>query len=179
MSEGNGERIHGSGENSNFYKLASEQGRLDGQFILATCYENGHGHLDAQFILAKCYQKGHGVAKNLDKAFRFYKRAADQGDVEAQFNIAFCYEKGIGTEKSRDDALAFYKRAADQGFDKARSKLDVYNVEDATKKGTKEHDDHVEPSSGTTDGSQTDPKTILSRGEEKEQKKVEESMGKR
>ena len=42
------------------------------------------GIVEAQFNLGTCYEKGNGVTKDLSEAVKWYKMAAKQGDRDAQ-----------------------------------------------------------------------------------------------
>lgn len=47
-----------------------------------------------------CYQKGIGVRKNLEEAFKYYKKAADMGNPESIMIVTNCYIYGMGVEKN-------------------------------------------------------------------------------
>ena len=64
-----------------------------------------------------------GLEKDLKKAARYYKLAADQGYDKAQFTLGRYYEDGKGVEKNLTDAVKYYKLAADQGHEKAQFNL--------------------------------------------------------
>ena len=74
----------------------------------ASCYE-----------LAVKLQSGSGVAKDVDRAFYYMKKAADSGYTQAYRPLAEMYRKGQGTTKNRDIAAEWYQRAADNGDRKA------------------------------------------------------------
>jgi len=59
------------------------------------------GHADAQFNLALCFLYDDGmVAKNKDRAVKFYTMASDQGHWLATYNLACWYDgDGIGLEE--------------------------------------------------------------------------------
>ena len=42
------------------------------------------GNAEAMYLLGKCYQEGTGVERNIDKAEKWFKMAADQGHAEAK-----------------------------------------------------------------------------------------------
>src|SRR6266498_2609460 len=71
--------------------------------------------MPAQFNLAILYENGEGVEKNLEKAFEWYQKAADNGDIEAQFHLANSYYFGKGTEKNLEKAFYWYQKAAENG----------------------------------------------------------------
>ena len=51
-----------------------------------------------QVSLGICYEFGKGIAKDYVKAFKWYKKAAEQGDSDGQWRLGICYEFGKGTE---------------------------------------------------------------------------------
>lgn len=69
----------------------------------------------AQYCLAACYAYGNGVAVDTQKAFNYYKLAADQGYVKAQHDIAIYYSFGLGVTQDEKEAVRCYQLAADQG----------------------------------------------------------------
>ncbi|GBC52516.2 kinase-like domain-containing protein [Rhizophagus irregularis DAOM 181602=DAOM 197198] len=76
--------------------------------------------------LAICYKIGEGTEKNLEKAFYWYQKAAENGDKEAQFNLGVCYEERIGIEKDEVKASYWYQKAAQQGFSNALYRLGFF-----------------------------------------------------
>ena len=63
--------------------------------------------------------------KVLDKVFKEYKNAAEQGDADAQYNLGVCYANGTGVEKDEQKAVEWYQKAAGQGHAKSQSNLGV------------------------------------------------------
>jgi TPR repeat protein len=55
--------------------------------------------------LALCYKNGEGIEKNLEKAFDWYQKAAENDIKEAIFNLALLYENGEGTKKNLEKAF--------------------------------------------------------------------------
>ncbi|CAB5379990.1 unnamed protein product [Rhizophagus irregularis] len=76
--------------------------------------------------LAIYYKNGEGTEENLEKAFYWYQKAAENGDKEAQFNLGVCYEEGIGIEKDEVKASYWYQKAAQQGFSNAQYRLGFF-----------------------------------------------------
>jgi uncharacterized protein len=76
------------------------------------------GHADAQWELARQYWNGRGVAADPDKALRWTRAAAENGQAAAQDHLAYVLEVGLmfGTESSAAQAVEWYRRAAQQGF---------------------------------------------------------------
>ena len=63
------------------------------------------------------YQFGIDVEKDLEKAFDFYKQAADLGVGEGMFQIAeFCH-LGIHVKKDRNKAFEYFQKSASAGFE--------------------------------------------------------------
>lgn len=77
-----------------------------------------------QCVLGYNYQYGkEGLPQSYDKAFYWYKKAADQGYALAQNNLGFCYHNGWGCKKDMKKAYACYKSAAEAGVPLAQSNL--------------------------------------------------------
>lgn len=53
--------------------------------------------------------------ENDEAAYRFFKKAAEEGVCKAQYKLGCLYEEGKGVEKSPIDAMIWYGKAADQG----------------------------------------------------------------
>ncbi|RGB41670.1 kinase-like domain-containing protein, partial [Rhizophagus diaphanus] len=67
------------------------------------------------FNLAGCYHSGEKIEKNLEKAFYWYQKAAENGVEVAMFNLAICYENGKGTEINLEKAFHWYQKSAENG----------------------------------------------------------------
>ncbi len=61
------------------------------------------------------YYRGRGVEKNEEKAFDWYKKAAEAGNSIAMNNTGNCYYGGIGTHKNAEKAFYWYQQAAEAG----------------------------------------------------------------
>ena len=55
------------------------------------------------------------MPQDLEKAFKWFSAAAEQGHVESMFRLAQCYEKGEGTKKDLTEAKKWYNEAARKG----------------------------------------------------------------
>ncbi|GES75100.1 kinase-like domain-containing protein [Rhizophagus clarus] len=66
-------------------------------------------------ILAYCYHDGEGTEKNLEKAFYWFQKGAENGNEIAINNLASCYENGEGTEKNLEKAFYWYQIGAENG----------------------------------------------------------------
>ena|SRR5688572_14335795 len=69
-----------------------------------------------QYNLACLYGNGKGTEKNLDKAFHWYQKAAENGNVKAQCKLAYSYIIDEGTEKDLKKAFIGAKRRRDGTF---------------------------------------------------------------
>src|SRR2546430_2679191 len=61
--------------------------------------------------------------KNLEKAFYWYQKAAENGYNDAQCNIAYLHYIGEETEKNLEKAFYWYQKAAEYGNDVAINNL--------------------------------------------------------
>ena len=73
--------------------------------------------------------------ENLQKAFKYYKLAANYNFIDAQKQIGECYLRGIGVEKHRDNAIKYLKLAADRDSSNSSSSDD--NINNNTDKNNK------------------------------------------
>ena len=61
--------------------------------------------------LAFIYAKGDGVPVNNDnEAFKWFSKAAEQGDAISQFNLGVMYAKGRSVEQDYTEAFKWYKK---------------------------------------------------------------------
>lgn len=72
------------------------------------------GYAPAQNALGDCYYYGKGVEENIERAFEWYKNAAEQGLCEAQCNLAFLFKN-----YSEELAFIWMKKAANKSYPKA------------------------------------------------------------
>ena len=63
--------------------------------------------------------------KNYLEAFKYFKKAADQGVASAQYNLGWQYYNGQGVTQSDSEAVKWYKLAADQGNAGAQYNLGI------------------------------------------------------
>jgi len=77
----------------------------------------------SQYEVAVMYLTGKGCEKNLQEAFNYLKKAADQSHIDAQVYLAGLYFNGKGCDKSLQQAFNYLKKAVDQGYLKAQSMI--------------------------------------------------------
>jgi TPR repeat protein len=81
-------------------------------------------HTAAEMALAQIYQEGKGVSPDEREAFKWYLKAADQGDDRAQTIIGIDYKFGeSGTPKDIHVAARWFRMAAQKGNIEARTNL--------------------------------------------------------
>ena len=56
-------------------------------------------------------------------AFKWYNKAAEQGNAVAQFNLGLMYEKGQGVPQDYKMAFNWYTKAAEQGVASSQNNL--------------------------------------------------------
>lgn len=123
-----------------WFRLAADQNDLRGQYNLGWAYVWGDGaaqqldkglellraaaqrdHSASQVALGRLYLNGHaGVKQNYKEAFKWYKKAADQGSAHGQYSIGYMYEKGRSVKKDRREALEWYKKSEAKGHKEAK-----------------------------------------------------------
>ena len=74
-----------------------------------------NGDIDAQYKLGNMYEEGDGVNSDVEKAFKWYKKAADNGQSDACFRLGMMYSDGSVPSNGMQEALLYFKRAAERG----------------------------------------------------------------
>jgi TPR repeat protein len=91
----------------------------------------------AQFGLGSLYDRGLGVKRDMERACKFYRLAADQGHHRAQYNLGVAYATGNGVVQSDTLAFKYFKLSADQGYADAQNNVGSFY---ATGKGVDQSD---------------------------------------
>ena len=78
---------------------------------------------DELFEIGDRYYDGVEVAQDYEKAFGYFKLAAEQGHLESINRLAICYDNGRGVEQDQVKAVELYTQAAEQGYAKAQYNL--------------------------------------------------------
>lgn len=87
-----------------FWYLGQGRARLDSEQAHLTASSNVNvllpaakaGNQKAQYELAGLYETGYGVPKNLNTAFKWYKKSAEKGYPEARYKLGWLYANGQG-----------------------------------------------------------------------------------
>ena len=74
-----------------------------------------NGNADAQFWVGYAYYKGEGVTKDVNEAFKWMQKAANQSNASAQNWMGYFYDHGIGTEKNDAKTIEYYTKADNNG----------------------------------------------------------------
>ena len=64
-------------------------------------------------------------AKEYDKAFNIFSKAANEGNSHAQNAMGKLYYEGIGVNKDDSIALQWFRKSAEQGYAGAQNNLGV------------------------------------------------------
>lgn len=59
-------------------------------------------------------ESGDGTEQNLEKAFYWYEKAAENGDQYAMLQCYVMYTMGIGTKMDREKARYWYEQISDE-----------------------------------------------------------------
>lgn len=78
---------------------------------------------------AECLQDGYGVSCDLDKALKYYMKAATEGVKEAYYPIAQLFESGKAGDSDRSRCLTWYVKAANSGNADAMYKVGMMCLE--------------------------------------------------
>lgn len=133
-----------------WYEKAAEQGSEIAQYEIVNFYYNKKGAKEElekaeQWILKDDEQRSDKMivmfgkiafdSKNYSDAFKWFKKAADNGLAEAKNILGFLYSQGIGIETDKDEALKLFKESAEKGEPTAQLNLGncYYNGEGTEK----------------------------------------------
>jgi len=75
--------------------------------------EGGHGL--AQYQMGLMLEQGQGTEANLTEAYKWYKKAADQGIADAYFALGQIYYRGVAVPKDLMQAMVSFDVAARLG----------------------------------------------------------------
>ncbi len=73
------------------------------------------GGSEASFLVGTCYEKGIGVEKDLERAFDYYKVAAENDDPRALEILGTAYLSGHPYQKDEQRGIELYEKAALSG----------------------------------------------------------------
>lgn len=115
-------KIHSSTEENTIspeseYKICRKYEKNKEYNLSFPCYQrlSTTDYSKAYVGLADAYENGYGTKKNLNRARKYYEKAAENGSGEAAMKLALAYQ----TENNDVDAFKWYKKAADNGDAKA------------------------------------------------------------
>ena len=69
------------------------------------------GNPEAQELMARCYWEGKGTPRNVDKAVRWFERAALNGNADAMYMMGLHCQRKHQIDKARE----YYRQAAEAG----------------------------------------------------------------
>ena len=81
---------------------------------------------DTQYTLGSMYHDGKGGPQDFQQAFKWYERAAEQGNSDAQYCLGMMYDEGKGIPQDYQEALKWIRRAAEQGDSRSQFLLGVH-----------------------------------------------------
>ena len=135
-----------------WFTKAAELGVVEAMYTLGIMYEQGlgteineafalryykcsaqAGYDDAMYRMGMIYFSGElQEQQNLELAFSWFLKAAQQYHVDALYNVAYCFELGQGVASDLQQAIHYYKQASMRGDAEASRKLaDIYETMDA------------------------------------------------
>ena len=80
---------------------------------------------EVQLEMGNRFYHGFGVHKNRGEAFRWYSKAAKQGNADAQKHLGSCYYNGEGIPQNHTEAVKWNLKAAEQGNADAQYNLGI------------------------------------------------------
>lgn len=106
-----------------WYVKAAHQGDARAQSQLKTIKEMAEGgNIRLQYQLGVMYLELEDV-RDYAEAFRWFMKAAEQGNIEAQRRLGDIYNNGLGVTRDYSEAIKWYRMAKDKGDATAGSNL--------------------------------------------------------
>jgi len=68
-------------------------------------------------------QRARALKKDHEKAVKWYRKAAEQGESDAQYSLGNCYYNGEGVKKDMEKAKKWHLKAARQGHKESKKSL--------------------------------------------------------
>ena len=105
---------------------------IKGNFARITSWQKAADLNDprGQVLFGLCFGLGHGVKQNYSEAFKWFRRAAEQGYASAQFYLGNLYTNGNGVKEDKKEAFKWFRLAAEQGYANAEEILVRLDEED-------------------------------------------------
>lgn len=86
------------------------------------------GYCSSFYQVGIIYYAGEAVPRDLERAARWFKAAAEAGEYKANLRLADMYRKGMGVPRSMDKAIANWKQAAAIGSEEAMHQLGMVYI---------------------------------------------------
>ena len=114
-------------------EFKAAQGNAQAQYDLGSLYGSNHPSSPYPFNQEKWFelnmraadqglaaaQHSYGLMESIyglkKEAFKWYKKAAEQGHAESQSDLGHAYKFGIGTLRDDKEAVKWFRKAAEQG----------------------------------------------------------------
>ncbi len=74
------------------------------------------GNSKAQYKLGLMYELGLGISKDLNQAFIWYQKSADQDYAKAQYNLGIFYALAKGINKDIEQSKHWIRKANENGY---------------------------------------------------------------
>ena len=120
-------------------KMGFEKNAASGLALLEKA-ANG-GNTPSSVYLGNIYAKGQGVARDMERAMKWYEQAASAGDAHSQYIVGLAYLEGSGVPADEGKAFNWLRLAAGQDHVNAMLMLSVCY---STGKGTPQDADMAE-----------------------------------
>ena len=74
------------------------------------------GDAQAQYELGLMYELGMGIEKDLNQAYVWYQKSADQDYAKAQYNLGIFYALAKGVNKDIEQSKHWIRKANENGY---------------------------------------------------------------
>jgi uncharacterized protein len=77
-------------------------------------YNGSRGLVNAAWA-AEVYENGWGVPQDCGKAYKWFQKAAEEGNTDAMIGLGRLHQQGLGVAQDHRKALQWFQKAADAG----------------------------------------------------------------
>lgn len=73
------------------------------------------GDPKAMFQVGSQFYGGYGCTQSYEKAYQWWKAAAEKGEIKSFNNVGYCYKEGDGVEQDLEESVKWFHKGSEKG----------------------------------------------------------------